>query len=825
MKKRVTGAKTADAVSEREERNRRISYEAALEGIVLLKNDGALPLPPGKIALYGAGVSHTVKGGTGSGEVNERRSVTILEGMKNAGYEITTGKWISEFEADCVKAYDEFISNRSGFTLDVINEPKERYLEPCGRVISDEDIASSGCDTAIYVVARQAGEGADKKLEKGEFDLRPEEIASIEKMAVSYKNSVLVINSGSYMNIGDLDRKVSAVIFFCQQGMEGGNAFADIISGKVSPSGRLTDSWARSYSDVPYGMEYSYTNGDTFNEYYREGIYVGYRYYDTCGVAPRYRFGYGLSYTSFTLENLGAELDGNNVTLRVKVTNEGSVPGKEVVQAYVSAPAGELIKEYRRLVSFGKTGLLQPGEREVLELSFTLDYMASYCEKSSSRILEKGDYVVCTGTCSDTDRAAAVITLDDTAVLAKYKAVCPPDEGFEEMVPEAVERHFDLSGAVRLSLRAAEIPTEVVDYSVPEPCSDEATRAIVDSLTEKELIDVCVGEGMLGGVFATNGVFAPGTVGRTESGLLKKGLINVNLSDGPAGLRLLKESGLTAKGGLRFVKGSYLFDYMKELPAFLMSLVEAKEGRCDILRQYTTSFPVATSLAQSWNEKLCEKVGRAVSEEMEEYYITYWLAPAINIHKNPLCGRNFEYMSEDPVLSGKISAAITRGVQSIPGNYVTVKHFACNNVEDNRQKSNSHVGERALREIYLRAFEISVREGGAKSVMTSYNKLNGVYTPDSADLCTAVLRNEWGFKGVVMTDWLSTAGGKADAAVAVAAGNDLLMPGQASDKRSLRAALKSGALTAAQLKAAASNIVFSIVNSSTAKKVKPEDLI
>lgn len=816
------GASTLQDVTQRETENAEIAYRAALEGIVLLKNDSdCLPVSPCRIALFGAGVTHTVKGGSGSGEVNERQSVDIYDGMINAGFKITTGKWLEEYEEDYDNGYKEWKHSHQGLAslTDGMAQP---YMLPYGREVSDEDIAESDCDTAIYVVSRQAGEGDDKRLENGEFDLSASEIKSIKKLASSYKKSILVINSGSYMNLESIeDAGVSAVIFFCQQGMEGGRAFADIITGKVSPSGKLTDTWAKKYSDIPFGDEYSYRSGKEPIENYREGIYVGYRYFDTFSVEPRYHFGYGLSYTEFKMQTLSVKLDNNKVSVSVRVENTGVYTGKEVVEIYGSAPAGKLPKEYQRLVGFAKTRELAPGENEILTLDFDIYMLASFSEEGASYVLEAGDYIIRVGEASNTTEAAAVITLDKTAVIYRNRNICKPAERIEEIIPVTRENTADLSRATRLELKASDITAQTIEYKTPEVYSDEAVDAIMDRLTDKELIEVCSGEGMLG-MLSTEKLFTPGAVGRTTSKLYSKGLINVNLADGPAGLRLLRESAINKHGKLKMIRGSYLMSFLETFPEFLLSFVHADPKKDTVIYQYTTAFPVGTALAQSWNTELVEQVGRAVSCEMEEYNITYWLAPAMNIHKNPLCGRNFEYLSEDPLLTGKIAAAITRGVQSIEGNYVTIKHFACNNAEFNRTHSDSRINERALREIYLKGFEICIRDSKAKSVMTSYNLLNGTYTPDIYDTCTACLRNEWGFDGVVMTDWYSTNRGLGRNDLAIKAGNDLIMPGGRSYKKEIQRGLESGVITRTDLRRAAANIIRSIVHSSVAKKVKPE---
>lgn len=808
MKQQKIFAAFTDAVSERELKNKETAYQAALEGIVLLKNDRALPLKPGKIALFGAGVPMTVKGGTGSGEVNERHAVSILEGMEAAGFQIVSTSWIRDYMSEYENSYKAW---KKGFKLgfDMINYMSGSFQLPAGRAVTEQDIQEASCDTAIYVVARQAGEGKDKKIEDGEFDLTAAEINSVRLLKQHYRKVILVINSGAYMNLSNLEAEADAVIFFCQQGMEGGRAFADIISGKVSPSGKLTDTWAKNYADVPFGDEYSYRNSDVRQQVYREGIYVGYRYYDTYQVPVRYPFGFGLSYTQFEILCQGTELSGDRCALTVSVKNTGDYPGKEVIQLYASCPDGQLKKEYQRLAAFAKTKLLASGETQSLTMTFTLPELASYSEAESAWILEQGDYILRLGNSSAKNVPVAVIRFSETRCSEKVRKICPVVQPFTEITP-VVRQSEAVSGCPVLTPAPGDVVCRTTSYELPKPHWSEKTQQLLDNLTQKEMIDITVGTGLLGMVDSRLN-YAPGTVGRTTGRLAKKGLLNINLADGPAGLRLLRESALSPSGQLRFIKGNYMLSAMNLLPEGLMRAVMAKEQKSRKLYQYTTAFPVGTALAQSWNTELCEAVGTAISYEMSEYGITYWLGPAMNIHRNPLCGRNFEYLSEDPLLTGKIAAALTRGAQSIPGNYATIKHFACNNAEEQRTHSNSVVHERALREIYLKGFEICVKEAAPASVMTSYNLLNGVYTPDSYDLCTAVLRCEWGFEGVVMTDWIATGAGQGTASGAIAAGNDLIMPGSGHDKRSIRAGLRKGEVTIDALRTAAGNIVDAVL--------------
>lgn len=811
MKRQKIFAASTDAVTAREIENKEIAYNAALESIVLLKNDNALPLKPGKIALFGAGVPMTVKGGTGSGEVNERHAISILEGMENAGYDIVSRKWIDDYLVDYEKSYNAW---KNGFKLglDMINYMSDSFQLPAGKPVSEDYIKDASCDTAIYVVARQAGEGKDKKIERGEFDLTEDEISSVKLLNQHYTKTVLVINSGSYMNLAGLEQEVDAVIFYCQQGMEGGRAFADIISGKVSPSGKLTDTWANSYEDVPFGDEYSYRNSDVKSQVYKEGIYVGYRYYDTYQIPVRYHFGYGLSYTNFEISCNNVSLDKNTCILSVNVHNTGDYAGKETVQIYASCPDGKLKKEYQRLVAFAKTDLLTPGAKENIDLKFNLRDLASFDESESNWILEAGDYLIRIGSNSLDTRICSVIRIDNQVNIEHVKSVCPVIDKFEEIKPVVRQLDNNIDCPV-LFVNSKDIICNNVSYEMKKPVWSDDTNKLLNSLSVNEMIDVVVGTGAYGMIDSSLN-YAPGTVGRTTGKLVNKGLKNVNLSDGPAGLRLLKESALNKRGKLRFIKGNYMLSALNLLPDWLLKLVTLSKDKAKVLYQYTTAFPVGTALAQTWNTDICESVGKAISKEMSEYGITYWLGPAMNIHKNPLCGRNFEYMSEDPLLTGKIAASLVRGAESIPGNYATIKHFACNNAEEQRTHSNSIIHERALREIYLRGFEICVKEANPSSVMTSYNLINGIYTPNSYDLCTNILRCEWGFSGVVMTDWYSTGKTQGTGYGTIAAGNDLIMPGGGYDKKSIKAGLKVGLLSMDALKMAAGNVIDAILKGS-----------
>ena len=819
--KRYTKASSSEAVTLREQENLRIAYQAACEGMVLLKNDGALPFHTKKIALYGPGASMTIKGGTGSGEVNERHSVTVLEGLQDRGFEITTMKWIEDFERGYREAYEAYqVEKRKRINLLKLNDIMQMLLDnfkaPVGRPITEEDVQASDTDCCIYVLSRQAGEGGDRKAEKGDLYLTDEERTAITFCAENYAHFLLVINCGSSIDMAFAQEitGINAILYLCQPGTEGGHAFADIVSGAVTPSGKLSDTWAKQYSDIPFAMDYSYLNGDLKEEYYKEGIYVGYRYFDSFGVEPAFPFGFGLSYTDFSIHSAGIEVNGSEVTVKASVCNTGSTySGREVVQLYLSAPAGELHKEYQSLAAFAKTNELKPGERQQLELTFDLRSMASYREADAAYVLEKGCYVLRLGNSSRNTMSVGALILDQEIIVSKHRNICPVKATFEELKALPVKGTALPEGIPHIIVDGNSIETIVYTYDQPEGCRDEKVHSFLNTLTLEEMVDIVVGVGMFG---ADNRFDLPGSVGNTTSKFWDRGLANVALCDGPAGIRIQKRSTLEKNGKIKPVEMAMsIFEFF---PPIIKKFMQGDPEKRPVLYQYTTAFPVANALAQTWNTQLMQEVGNAIYREMKEYGCTYWLAPAINIHRNPLCGRNFEYFSEDPRLSGAIAAAITKGVQQEDGFYVTVKHYACNNQEDNRNFVSSNLSERALREIYLKGFEICVRQGNARSIMTSYNKVNGVYAPNSYDLCTAALRNEWGFDGVVMTDWFSTNNGQASSALAMAAGNDLIMPGGGSFKKEILKGVKSGKIKEADVRRCCSNVVKSIFDSAIQKE-------
>ena len=812
----LTKASYNSEPNQRELDNLQIAYAAACESIVLLKNDGALPFSHKTVALYGAGATMTIKGGTGSGEVNERHCVTILEGLENRGFTVTTHKWLDSFAAYYEKAKEIYKAEKRKrinlFKLDDIMQMLfDNFRLPAGPAIMEADVGET--DSCVYVLSRQAGEGGDRKVEKGDYLISDEELEHIRFCAQHYEKFVLVINCGSSMELAALDAipDINAILYICQLGSEGGHAVADILSGAVSPSGKLSDTWAKQYDDIPFAREYSYLNGNLEKEYYKEGIYVGYRYFDSFDVTPAYPFGYGLSYTDFDIcfESLTAK--GTQITVTAKVTNTGKYPGKEVVQLYASAPEGTLCKEYQSLAAFGKTRTLAPGESQLLELSFDMTQLASFRERDNCYVLEAGDYLLRLGNSSRNTRPVCLVALEKEAVVSQHTAICPRTADFDELC--ANRKPEEIPELMRLTIPAGAIKTVTHTYQAPAVCDDPKINAFLDTLSLEEMVEIVVGIGMFGG---TTRFTLPGSVGNTTSKFWDRGLANVALCDGPAGLRIQKRSTVTEKGKVKPVEMA--MSVFEAFPGFVKKLMTGDPEKDPVLYQYATAFPVANALAQTWNTQLLHRVGQAIAREMVEYGCTYWLAPAVNIHRNPLCGRNFEYFSEDPHLVGIMSTSLTQGIQETPGCYVTVKHFACNNQEDNRNFVSSEISQRALREIYLRPFAYTVCRGGAKGIMTSYNKVNGTYTPNSHDLCTKVLRNEWGFDGVVMTDWFSTNPGQADNALAMAAGNDLIMPGGGTFKRAIIKGVKSGKIQAEDVRRCCGNVVKAIFESNTQKE-------
>lgn len=838
MRKRSFTGTTSNAITQREIDNRALARKAAAEGFVLLKNDGmTLPLKKGsKIAVYGAGALYTVKGGTGSGDVNERESVTIYQGLCNAGFEITNRTWLdnyaAKYEATRLKWREKILSaagnSLGSFFYTYASMP---FVAPVGDTIDVDECKADGADVAFFVVRRIAGEAADRHAIAGDYYLTSEEQSLLEQVCKAYDRVVLVINTGSVIDLSFADAlpNIMAIVYYVQAGQEGGNAFADIVCGDVTPSGKLTDSWAVNYTDYPNATYFSSASGDVFKEEYREGIYVGYRYFDTFDVPMRYSFGYGLSYTDFAIMPGKITVTGMGtkhpmVHVEVDVRNVGDTySGKEVIQIYTSCPQGKLQKEFRRLCGFAKTRILEPGETQHVKISFALYQLASYCEKSAAWILEGGSYGIWVGNSLQNAVLSESMTLDTDAVMVKCRNICPQKEPLMEIAPDGEKLRIRqaewlscVEGLPKVNVSAAGIITEIVNYDRPTDVLPGKAGTIADSLSANQLIALVTGDISKGqgSALGAAGQTVPGAAAETVSVKTRDSLdiASIVLADGPAGLRLSK-SYQVVDG--QIIRG----DFLDAIEGGFFS--KPKEQVGTTYYQYCTAIPVGTLIAQTWNLDLVKQLGEMIGHEMELFEVTLWLAPGMNIHRNPLCGRNFEYYSEDPLLSGMMASAMTLGVQKVPGCGTTIKHFACNNQEDNRMGSDSVVSERALREIYLKNFEITVKNSQPMSIMTSYNLINGTHTANSYDLCTRVTRDEWCFTGAIMTDWTTTTNstaGRCTAADCIKAGNDMIMPGDPSDHASIRAALADGTLDIWELRRCVCNTLNVILRSNQYEK-------
>ena len=753
--------------SQREKEHRALARRAAAAGIVLLKNDGVLPIQPDKIALYGPGSRMTVKGGAGSGDVHERYSVSIEQGLQNAGFTFPNTLWMDRFEAkykadvaEWKAGVEESIRGYGPIrTMQMFIKIGEQPMPypTCAPIQGDE--LTDETDTAIYVLSRQAGEGYDRRVEKGDYLFSDVEKESLKKLSAHYKKLILVLNCGSVIDLSILDEtRIDAVLFYGQAGTEGGNALADILTGKDCPSGRLTDTWAVRYEDYPAADTFGHRNGDLENEEYREGIYVGYRWFEKNGIRPRYPFGYGLSYTTFSKK----VSDVSDRAAVVTVQNTGNMAGRETVLLFVQKPDGKIDHEKRCLVAFAKTGNLAPGESETITVSFDLEQIAVFDEEKHAFLLEAGSYI-----------------------LYLENELCGNFSLSEERV-------YPITRVKQEEMHGGHV------------------SKVLASLTDREKCLLVTGGGYP--LRAYNQVM--GAAGRTCTSLLKKGVPNIVLSDGPAGLNVVPKVAIQKSGLPGYPDGlpeDWRWGWLKNTEGFLKRFM----GKGTPVYRYMTAWPSETVLAQSFDTERMEEVGRAIGREMIEIGVSVWLAPGLNIHRNPLCGRNFEYYSEDPIVSGKMAAAVTRGVQSMGGVGVSIKHFCCNNQEDNRMRVSANVSERALREIYLRGFEIAIKEGKPWTVMSSYNRVNGKYVCNTEELLTNVLRDEWNFKGLVMSDWNAT--DQCSYAEAIHAGNDLIMPGTKGVAKTLYNDLKAGKLDRAALNRSAVRVLEMIFASETCK--------
>ena len=778
----------------------------APECMVLLRSNGAFPLAePGEIALFGSGARHTVKGGTGSGDVNSRHVTTVEEGLETAGFTIVTRPWLEAYERIRLRAHEEFIA---GIRAEASERGVPAIMVGMGSVMPEPEYTipldiPAGTDprAVVYVLSRTSGEGSDRTPEAGDLRLTDTEIRDILTLNGRFERFLLVLNVGGVVDLSPLD-DVANILLLSQLGATVGDAFADVLLGRAYPSGKLATTWAAWDEGDQIG-----DFGDPDDTHYREGVYVGYRFYDSVGKEPLLPFGFGLGYTTFAVQTRQVSLDGARVSIDVDVTNTGGYPGKETIQVYASVPAGRLDQPLQALAGFTKTDEIAPGATAWITVDVDLTDLASYDEASHATILEGGRYLLRAGTSSRQLSPVAVVELAQDATV-RHLAGDLGEPGFTDWKPEAPASLDIPAGLPVLTVDPADL--RLPDHA--EPDEQSALEGFSEALTfarglcDDELIHIVLGDyrrgeesGSIVGAASTTVV---GAAGQTTTRI--PGLPSIIMADGPAGLRLAPTYGVDAEGPFSLGDSSLpatFLELMDDAGREALGIADEPEPRepAEIREQYTTAIPIGTALAQSWNPALAESLGDVVGAEMERFGIHLWLAPAFNLHRSVLCGRNFEYLSEDPLLAGRIAAAITRGVQTHPGRGVTIKHLACNNQETNRLNSNSRVSPRALRDLYLRAFEICVRQARPAAVMTSYNLINGVHTSESAQLLEVILRREWGFDGLVMTDWVvdgmthsDMKHPRATAAATIKAGNELFMPGGETDREDLLAALERG---------------------------------
>ena len=797
MKPVFYAQKTTD-VTDRESEHRNLARTICADGIVLLENNGILPLQTEKVALYGAGARHTVFGGTGSGENNPRYNVNIEDGLKNCGITITTEFWLDEYDELFERKLFEYKTDLKKAMRKV---PLMEHMDyaadnpfylPAGPSVNDKTDA----DTAVYVLARQSGEGADRKDIPGDYYATGDEIELMRSITKLYKNSILVLNVGAVIDLSFLDEiRFSAVVLLMQGGMESGNALADILTGKVTPSGKLADTWGYKYEDYPSSDTFSERNPDKFQEDYKEGIFVGYRWFDKKNIKPRYSFGYGLSYTTFKSEVKYCANRRTKVSVDVEVTNTGDTQGREVLMLWLSCPENKLIREERSLAAFTKTVVIEPGKRDFVSLGFDLKDFAGFDNDKHQFILEQGEYVIYLN-----DLPLLVLELDGDCITEKTEDITRTSRNIDYIIHDKSTRNIP-DDIRRNTIKASEIKTITHTYKTPELEKDDEIDRIISGLSIKDMCRLLVGRTYFGPF--RHRVF--GAVGYTTSKLFHKGVDSMPMADGPQGLNLTKVS-------TRPLHNLFAIPTLPESLRHVHKISkigttdEDKDGK-ELFYQYCTSWPSETVVAQTWDVNHARLLGTAVASEMKEYGVVFWLAPALNIHRNPLCGRNYEYYSEDPVLTGLMSKHVIRGVHDKDGCFPTLKHFAANNLETKRNVSSSNMDERTLREIYLKAFRIAITGENPEAVMCSYNKLNGIYTALNYDLQTKILRNEWGFDGIVMTDWFATGHHESLDELCCKAGTDLIMPGLPHIPSKIMKAYKKGLITREDIERSARRII------------------
>ena len=761
------------------------------EGIVMLKNENnALPLDTDKeVAVFGRIQFRYYKSGTGSGGmVNVTKVVNILDGLIDNGVKVnekllgTYRKWDKENPFDLGEGWG--------------GEPWSQKEMPLDEGLVKETAKS--CETAIVIMGRTAGEEQDNRLEAGSYLLSDDEIEMLTVVRKHFKKVVLLLNVGNIVDMTDINRIApDAVLYVWQGGMTGGKGTADVLTGKVSPSGKLPDTIAYKASDYPSDANFGREEN---RDIYAEDIYVGYRYFETFAKEKAlYPFGFGLSYTEFEIKTEKAEITEGAVKLSVSVKNVGSYKGKEVIEVYCEAPQGRLGKAARVLCGFEKTRELAPQEEQAVEIAVDIAKLASYDDSGvtgnkSCYVLEAGEYKFYVGSDVRSAEYACIFEQGEDLVTERLTQSLAPVENFERIKPVCEGGAFSIGReAVPVSevdesaRRLEKLPKEIAytgdkgiklwDVKNGKNTMDE----FIAQLSDYDLSCIIRGEGMGSPRVTAGTASAFGGVSENLNGF---GIPAGCCSDGPSGMRL--DCGTKA-----------------------------------------FSLPNGTMIASSFNKELTSELFTFMGLEMAANKVDCLLGPGMNIHRHPLNGRNFEYFSEDPFLTGKMAAAELKGMAGA-GVTGTIKHFCANNRETNRHFIDSVVSERAIREIYLKGFEIAVKEGGASSVMTTYGRVNGLWTAGNFDLNTVILREEWGFKGFTMTDWWANINvrgkepDKTDFAAMARTQNDVYMvcpDGEKNDDNTI-AALENGGIERCELQRNAANICGFLLHTNALKRAE-----
>ncbi len=729
----------------------KIAKDAATEGTVLLKNDGTLPLAKGvKVCLFGRGAGRYLGnmlegertassctflfGGGGSGRVYTDKFVSLAEAMEASDQLEVFSPLIDFYTEACMADANSYLKTDAKtqaewllghhHALPVL--PEELYLQ-----------AKDFADTAIFCLSRFSGEGdrsGDRTGAEGDFSLTNDEKELLSKLKKDFSKVVVILNVTGPVSTKEYkeDPAINAVLYPMFGGGLAGESLVDILLGKAYPSGHLQDTIAETIEDYPSTKTFQESR-DYVN--YTEDIFVGYRYFET--FAPEkvvYPYGFGLSYTTFQLTTESAVLDKNTVKLAVKVTNTGVFPGKEVVQAYLTAPQGKLGKAKKVLCAFAKTRELQPKEEATVKLSFDIREFGSFDDLGkvvkSAFVLEQGEYTISVGNNVRDTEKALTFTLDSDIVCRRCHSYMSPKDLKERLTANGTMEALPQPEPVKHPLKRFKLKEAAPEkpISLAKALQEDQLDAFIASLDDEELAKLLYGH-------PNNNAADTRSIGTPPAPAQPARTHNIPLlptADGPAGVRVIHDCGM-----------------------------------------YPTFFPCANVVSQTWNPAIAYRIGAAGAIEAKENNIGIWLTPALNIHRSPLCGRNFEYYSEDPMISGVFAAASVQGIQSQKV-AATVKHFCGNNKEINRRECDSRVSERALREIYLRGFEIAVKKGKPWALMTAYNKVNGVRSSANWESLNGILRGEWKYDGLVMTDWdvFSTI------LEEVPAGGDVKMPGQ-----------------------------------------------